>query len=61
MKRQPYNDAAARKVRRDTRPSELERAIADVRRAFRIEESPRALLLAARMLIRSAQKGSTPS
>lgn len=46
----------ARKFRRDTNASPLEIAIFQVRRAFRIEEGPRALLLAARMLIRKAQK-----
>lgn len=48
----------ARKFRRDTNASPLEIAILQVRRAFRMETGPRALLLAARMLIRKAQKGS---
>lgn len=50
-----------RKFRRDTNASPLERAILDVRRAFRMEALPRAYLVAARALIRKAQKDSTPS
>lgn len=49
----------ARKKRRDTRPSLLERAVMDVRRAFRMETPPRAYLVAARALIRAAQKDSS--
>lgn len=45
-----------RKHRRDTRPSALERAVMDVRRAFKLKTGPGAYLLAARMLIRAAQK-----
>ena len=46
-----------RKFRRDQCPSELERAIAGVRRAFRMADSrEKALLLSARILIKQAEK-----
>lgn len=47
----------SRKRRRDMRPSELEKAVMDIRRAFRMQKGAKALLLGARMLIRAAQHG----